>query len=207
MKFLYNYNENTINYDLLNKFIYNSINVIPKLKFININLSLKTNNLKLLISYLAAFKLITKQNGVVVIAKNSNITFKVRKGTPIGCKIVLRKTKMFLFYLYLFNKSFLPLNKNKLSKNLFSFQIKNIFLFKDLELNYQFFNNLDFFNVNIVTATICKNQNKFFLNSYKIYRCIRNSMGECNLAKVKVKGSNPFVCFYIFHYWISGRVV
>ena len=168
MKFLYNYNDNIVNYDLLNKFTYTSINKLPKLKFININLSLKKNDIKLLVSYLAALKVITKQNGVIVPAKKSNIIFKIRKGTPIGCKITLRKTKMFLFYFKLLNKSFLPTDKNKLHENSFSFQIKNIFLFKELELNYQFFNNLKFFNVNLVTTAVCKKQNKFLLTSYKL---------------------------------------
>ena len=167
MKFLHNYNENIVNYDLLNKFAYNSINKLPKLKFININLSLKKNDIKLLISYLASLKIITQQNGIIIPAKKSNIIFKIRKGTPIGCKITLRKTKMFLFYLKLLNKSFLPINKNKINENSISFQIKNIFLFKELELNYQFFNNLSFFNVNLVTTAVCNNQNKFLLTSYK----------------------------------------
>ena len=51
MKFLQNYNENIVNYDLLNKFTYNSITKLPKLKFININLSLKKNDIKFMEKY------------------------------------------------------------------------------------------------------------------------------------------------------------
>ena len=168
MKFLQNYNENIVNYDLLNKFTYNSITKLPKLKFININLSLKKNDIKLLISYLAALKIITKQNGIIIPAKKSNIIFKIRKGTPIGCKVNLRKTKMFLFYWKLLNTQILPTTSITTNKNFFSFSIKNIFLFKELELNYQFFSNLKFLNINLVTTTSCINQNKFLLKSYKV---------------------------------------
>ena len=168
MKFLQNYNENIVNYDLLNKFTYNSINQLPHLKFININLSLKKNDINLLISYLAALKIITKQNSSVVLAKKSNIIFKIRNGSPIGCKITLRKTKMFLFYWELLNKRVLPKNSKKVDKKFFSFQLKKLFLFKQLELNYQFFNNLKFLNINFITTTSSINQNKFLLMSYKI---------------------------------------
>ena len=169
MKFLKTYNRTLINYDLLNKFSYKSINKLPKIKCIIINLSLKKNDLKLLITYLAALKLITKQKGSVTLAKKSNIILKVRKGTPIGCKLTLRKNKMFELYLKLINKEMLTLNKVIIKqKKMFSFQIKDIFKFEELEYNYQFFNSLKLLNVNINTKSDCKNQNKFLLSSFKI---------------------------------------
>ena len=168
MKIFRTYNKNIVNYDLLNKFLYKSINKIPKIDSMIINLSLKKNDLKLLITYLSALKLITKQKGIIILAKKSNIILKVRKGTPIGCKLTLRKNKMFEFYFKLMNKYLLALNKDKITKKVFSFQIKDIFTFEELESNYQFFNSLKFFNVNINTKSSCKKQNKFILHSFKI---------------------------------------
>lgn len=168
MKFLKTYNKNIVNYDLLNKFSYKSINKLPKIDSIIINFSLKKNDLKLLITYLSALKLITKQKGTVTLSKKSNIILKVRKGTPIGCKLTLRKKKMFEFYLKLINKYMLALNKTIITQKVFSFQIKDIFKFKELESNYQFFNSLKVLNININTKSNCKSQNKFLLYSLKI---------------------------------------
>ena len=64
MKIFKTYNKNIVNYDLLNKFSYKSINKIPKIDSMIINLSLKKNDLKLLITYLSALKLITKQKTI-----------------------------------------------------------------------------------------------------------------------------------------------
>ena len=168
MKIFKTYNKNLVNFDLVNKFSYKSVNKIPKIDSIIINLSLKKNDFKLLIVYLSALKLITKQKGTVILAKKSNIVLKVRKGTPIGCKLTLRKKKMFEFYFKLINKNLLALNKDKITKKVFSFQIKDIFTFEELESNYQFFNSLKFFNINIKTKSNCKKQNKFLLYSFKI---------------------------------------
>ena len=168
MKFLSNYNKNIVKYDLLNKFNYDSINNIPKLKIIHIHLSLKKPDLKLLLSYLAMLKIVTKQNSFIVTAKKSNIIFKIRKGIPIGCKVTLRKTKMFLFYWKLLNQEFFSINSFKLQKNSVSFQLKKLFSFNEIELNYQFFSNLKFLNVNLITTSSNYKQNKFILSSYKI---------------------------------------
>ena len=168
MKIFRTYHQNFVNYDLVNKFSYKYIDKLPKIDSIIINLSLKKNDLKLLITYLAALKLITKQKGVITLAKKSNIILKIRQGTPIGCKLTLRKNKMFEFYLKLMNKSMLALEKKNVTQKVFSFQVKDIFKFKELESNYQFFNSLRVFNININTKSNCKNQNSFLLHSFKI---------------------------------------
>ena len=168
MKFLNFYNKYIINYDLLNKFSYRSIIELPKINSIIINLSLKKTDLKLLITYLSALKLITNQKGTVILSKNPNIILKVKKGAPVGCKITLRRKKMLEFYFKLLNKSFLSLKKLKLDKNTLSFQITDIFSFEELETNYQFFSSLKKINININTKSSCKTQNKFLLYSFKV---------------------------------------
>jgi large subunit ribosomal protein L5 len=170
MKFLNFYNRYIINYDLLNKFSYKYITELPKINSIIVNLSLKKTDLKLLITYLSALKLITNQKGAIILSRKSNIILKVRKGTPIGCKITLRRKKMFEFYLKLFNKSFLTLQKSKPDSKSLSFQIMDVFSFEELETNYQFFSSLKKINVNINTKSSCKTQNVFLLYSFKIIK-------------------------------------
>ena len=168
MKFLNFYNKYIINYDLLNKFSYKYITELPKINSIIVHFSLKKTDLKLLITYLSALKLITNQKGVIILSKNPNIILKVKKGTPVGCKITLRRKKMLEFYFKLFNKSFLTLQKPKLDKKTLSFQITDVFSFEELEANYQFFSSLKKINININTKSSCKIQNRFLLYSFKV---------------------------------------
>ena len=58
MNFLKNYNENVVEYDLINKFNYKILNKIPKLKSITLTFKLKKSDTKTLISSLAALKLL-----------------------------------------------------------------------------------------------------------------------------------------------------
>jgi len=99
MQFFEYYSKNFVKYDLLNKFNYKAITHIPKFNKIVLSYEFKKPNLKLLLSAIIALELITTQKcGGIIQAKFSNITIKVRKGNPIGCKITLRKKSMYLFF-------------------------------------------------------------------------------------------------------------
>lgn len=169
MNFLYNYSHNIINYDLLNKFKYNSINNIPKLKFIILYFNFKKCDFKTLISALASLEIISKSKSVLITSQISNVSFKLRKGQPVGCKITLRKKYMKYFLFILINKITLTYQK-KISKNnnLFSFKIKNILLFEKLSHNYQFFKTLSNLNINIITTTVTLQELIFLIKSFKI---------------------------------------
>jgi large subunit ribosomal protein L5 len=93
-----NYYINIIKYDLVNKFYYKNHKKIPKLNKIILNFNCKNINFKLLISSIIALELITTQKSIITSSKKSNITLKIRKGNPIGCKVTLRKEKMYFFF-------------------------------------------------------------------------------------------------------------
>lgn len=164
-----NYHENVVKYDLVNKFNYKNIKQLPKLKSITLTFKLKTHNVKELISSLAAIKIISYQHPSLTLSKVSNVSFNVRKGQPVGCKVTLRKKKLRLFLNLIINNT--PVIKKKINyKNnfLFSFKISNILIFNKLEKNYQFFKNLSDLNINIHTIN-CKNNELFFLmQSHKL---------------------------------------
>jgi len=166
------YIENVINYDLVNKFKYNSIKNIPKIQKIYLNFNCKTTLLKFLLSSLVALELISLQKSIFTYTKTSNILFKVKKGSPVGCTVVLRKNNMEWFLTELLTNIFPKLestNKLNIKKcHIFSFKIKNPLIFQELEKRYQFFNNLTNLNITIVTNSQTKNELKFLLHAFKI---------------------------------------
>lgn len=158
MNFLENFHNKTLKYELINKFNYQNIKNLPKLKKIILNFSCKTSELKNLSTNLLALKLITKQKGKLTKSKYSNIILKIRKGHPVGCKVTLRKKQMFKFFTKIITKIF-PKLKNfqeflftkKIQKNSFSYQIYDTFSFSELEQNYHIFNNISTLNITMVS--------------------------------------------------------
>ncbi len=92
------YKENIIPY-MMQKFSYKNIMKVPKLEKIVLNVGIAegANDIKVLDSVLEELAIITGQKGVVTKAKKSIANFKLRKGVSIGCKVTLRKDRMYEF--------------------------------------------------------------------------------------------------------------
>ena len=84
---------------LQEEFGYENIMAVPKLKKIVINSGVgdATENEKMLDSVTENIAKISGQKPVQTRAKKSISNFKLRQGTPIGCKVTLRKRIMFEF--------------------------------------------------------------------------------------------------------------
>jgi large subunit ribosomal protein L5 len=182
MCFLEYYYQNIIKYDLLNKFQYNNLKNMPKIKKIILNFNYKTPGLKELSTALLALELITYQKGILTTSKNSNILLKVRKGSLTGCKVILQKNRMNNFFAKFFIevlprlKKFSSLNLNSLQKNsTVSYSLKNTLIFFELERNYSLFNNLPKLNVTIVIKSSIQKEFIFLLNSFKLPINIKNN--------------------------------
>ena len=174
MPFLEDFYLKTLRYDLINKFIYNSPNKLPKLKKIVLNFGSKTADIKELSSSLLAFELISNQRGVLTKTKKSNILLKIRKGNPTGCKVTLHKFNLFTFFektlveIFPRLKNFTGLNlTRKIKKNTFSYELHDTFSFTELESHYYYFNNLPKLDVTIVTTSTNKTELIFILKSLK----------------------------------------
>lgn len=171
MYFLESYSKNIVKYDLINKFNFNTVTDLPSIKFINLRFNFKKYEAKSLITGLIALELITNQKSTFITSKKFNVSLKIQKGDPIGCKVVLRKQPMQQFLYQLLNKFEL---KNKRSNietsnfSLYSFKINNILTFDNLEKNYIFFKNLQNLHVGIGTSNLKFKQFKFLLQLYKI---------------------------------------
>ncbi len=169
MNFFKNYNENVVEYDLINKFNYKTLNKIPKLKSITLTFKLKKNDTKTLISSLAALKLLSQQKPTLNCSKISNVSFNIRKGQPVGCKVNLKKKILRQFLNLLINNlSGLKNSINHNKTNSFSFKISNILVFHNLEKNYQFFKSLSDLNITITTINCKNNELGFLLKANKL---------------------------------------
>ena len=90
---------------LMKKFEYKSVMQVPKLDKIVINIGLGDlkENPKALENAIKDLTQITGQKPVITKAKKSIAAFKLREGVNIGCKVTLRRDKMYDFVYKLFN--------------------------------------------------------------------------------------------------------
>lgn len=86
-------------------FNYKNLMEVPKLEKIVINMGLgeAIHNMKLLESAVEELKAISGQKAVITRAKKSIAAFKLREGMPIGCRVTLRKDRMYDFLYKLIN--------------------------------------------------------------------------------------------------------
>ncbi len=127
---------------LMKKFEYKSVMQVPKLEKIVINIGLgdTKENPKSLDNAIADLQAITGQKPIVTKAKKSIAAFKLREGANVGCKVTLRKDKMFDFAYKLFNlalprvRDFRGLPTNSFDgKGNYSLGIKEQVIFPEIE--------------------------------------------------------------------------
>ena len=84
---------------MIEKFGYKNIMEVPKLEKIVINMGVgeAKENQKTLESAVNDLTIIAGQKPVLTRAKKSIANFKIRENMPLGCKVTLRKAKMYEF--------------------------------------------------------------------------------------------------------------
>jgi len=85
---------------LVSQFGYSNPMQVPVLKKIVVNMGLgeAIQNVKILENATSEMELITGQKAVITKAKKSIATFKLRKGMSIGCRVTLRRERMYEFF-------------------------------------------------------------------------------------------------------------
>lgn len=175
MNVLRNYYKEVIRYDLLNKFPHSQIEDIPQLKKIVLNFGCKSFDIKTLSVSLLSLELITGQKGALTRSKRANILLKIRKGNPVGCMVILKKSKMYDFTFKLLIDVFPNLKDfkgihvaKKLNITNFSFTLIDLISFKELEKQFYLFSNLPPLNITFVSNTKSKKELLYLLNSFKL---------------------------------------
>jgi large subunit ribosomal protein L5 len=113
MFFFERYLHQIISYDLINTFFYKNLKEIPKLKKITLNFGYQNSTFRRLVSSLLALEFITCKKGNLTISKDLNVFLKIKKGNPVGCKIILKKSTMYLFYLKLITSIFSKMKQSQ----------------------------------------------------------------------------------------------
>ena len=124
------------------KFGYKSVMQIPKLDKVVINVACgeAKENEKILEAVMKDLGQITGQKAVVCRAKKSVANFKLRQGTPIGCKVTLRGERMYEFVDRFFNvalprvRDFRGINPNSFDgRGNYAFGLKEQLIFPEIE--------------------------------------------------------------------------
>ena len=127
---------------LMKKFNYKSVMQVPKLEKIVINIGLGDvkDNPKSLENAVSELALITGQKPVITKAKKSIAAFKLREGVNVGCKVTLRKERMYEFAYKLFNvalprvRDFRGVSSNSFDgRGNYSMGIKEQLIFPEIE--------------------------------------------------------------------------
>lgn len=84
---------------LINQFSYKNIMQVPVITKITLNMGIgeAVNDRKIVTQAAEELTLIAGQKAVITKSKKSIANFKVREDWPIGCKVTLRKEKMYNF--------------------------------------------------------------------------------------------------------------
>jgi large subunit ribosomal protein L5 len=96
---LHEYYETTVRPALMQEFNYKNPMQVPRLEKIVVNMGVgeAVQDSKKAEAAAADLTAITGQHPVITKAKRSIATFKLRQGMPIGCKVTLRRERMYEF--------------------------------------------------------------------------------------------------------------
>ena len=144
---------------LMEKFKYANILQTPKIKkvVINIGVGENANDAKKINTALEDLTLISGQKPAITKAKQSIAGFKLRKGMSIGCKVTLRKDRMYEFIDRLITialprvRDFKGLSKKSFDgKGNYSLGVKEQIIFP--EINYDKIDKVRGMDISIVTS-------------------------------------------------------
>ena len=85
--------------DLMQQFGYKSVMEVPRIEKITLNMGVgeAVADKKVMEHAVADMQKIAGQKPVVTLSKKSIAGFKIREGYPVGCKVTLRKARMYEF--------------------------------------------------------------------------------------------------------------
>ena len=92
---------------LMERFGYKNVMQVPRVQKITLNMGVgeSVGNKKVLENAVADMAKIAGQKPITTLARKSIATFKIRDGWPIGCKVTLRRARMYEFLDRLINIS------------------------------------------------------------------------------------------------------
>lgn len=175
MSFFETFNNKIIKHDLINKYTYKNIKSIPKIKKITLSFDSCANiNIQKFATTLLALEIIASKKSSITTAKSSNISLKIQKGQPVGCKVTLKKKIIHQFLNKLIIKMLPKLTnfvgiKVRAKTSTLSYRLLNKeIILKEFDNQYPLFANLP--NLNVQISTTAKNDKEllFLIKSMKL---------------------------------------
>lgn len=157
--------------NLKEKFGFKNELEIPRLEKVCLNVAFKTTDTdnNFLTYVVNQLTLIAGQKAVLVKAKKSISTFKLREGMPIACRVTLRKDKMYefldrLIYIALPRiKDFRGLASNSFNQSgHYTFGVKEHTIFPEIELDKAY--KMLGMDINVITTAKNKEEAKALLS-------------------------------------------
>ncbi len=144
MSRLQSYYQDTVVPQLKEKFGYDNVMQVPKVTKITLNMGVgeAVGNKKAMESAVADMTAIAGQKPIVTKARKSVASFKIRDGWPIGCKVTLRRERMYEFLDRLVNvaipriRDFRGLNRKSFDgRGNYSMGVKEQIMFPEIDFD------------------------------------------------------------------------
>jgi large subunit ribosomal protein L5 len=171
---LKDYYRETVVKQLQDQFNYKSVMEVPRITKITINMGVgeALTDKKVLENAMADMEKIAGQKPVVTKARKSVAGFKVREGWPIGCKVTLRKERMYDFLDRLITisipriRDFRGLNPKSFDgQGNYSMGIKEQIIFPEIE--YDRIDKLRGMDITITTSANNAEESRALLTAFK----------------------------------------
>jgi large subunit ribosomal protein L5 len=171
---LQQYYKETVVQDLMDKFQFSSIMQVPKITKVTLNMGVgeAIGDKKVLENAVGDMEKIAGQKAVITHARKSIAGFKVREGWPIGCKVTLRRERMYEFLDRLINiaipriRDFRGLsNKSFDGRGNYSMGVKEQIMFP--EIDYDKIDALRGLDITITTSARTDEEGRALLEAFK----------------------------------------
>ncbi|PVV06590.1 MAG: 50S ribosomal protein L5 [gamma proteobacterium symbiont of Ctena orbiculata] len=164
----------TIVQELMDKFQFGSIMQVPRISKITLNMGVGEviGDKKVLENAVADMEKIAGQKAIITHARKSIAGFKVREGWPIGCKVTLRRERMYEFLDRLINiaipriRDFRGLNgKSFDGRGNYSMGVKEQIMFP--EIDYDKIDAIRGLDITITTTAKTDEEGRALLEAFK----------------------------------------
>ncbi|MEJ2692769.1 MAG: 50S ribosomal protein L5 [Candidatus Thiodiazotropha sp.] len=159
---------------LMDKFQFKSIMEVPKITKITLNMGVgeAVGDKKILENAVGDMEKIAGQKAIITRAKKSIAGFKIREGWPIGCKVTLRRERMYEFLDRLINvaiprvRDFRGLNAKAFDgRGNYSMGVKEQIIFP--EIDYDKIDALRGLDITITTTAKTDEEGRALLEAFK----------------------------------------
>jgi len=159
---------------LIDRFGYNTVMQVPRIEKISLNMGVgeAIADKKVMDNAVSDLRMISGQQPIVTKARNSVAAFKIREGWPVGCKVTLRRERMYEFLDRLINiaipriRDFRGLNVKAFDgRGNYSMGVKEQIVFP--EIDYDKIDALRGLDITITTSARNDEEGRALLEAFK----------------------------------------